>query len=135
MTKPIASVAIFSLIEKGRLRGDDKVFGTDSILGTEYGKRPYGQGVEKITIDRIPGAPSHQCIQVGIEYGLDTNYANNLTQRNESVSASAYDVLKIPTWCQPASMSLRAAGTKSGSARPPKGALLLLRLNARACCE
>ena len=39
-----------------------------------------------------PGAPSHQCIQVGIEYGLDTNYGNNLTQRNESVSASAYDI-------------------------------------------
>ncbi len=39
-----------------------------------------------------PGAPSHQCIQVGIEYGLDTNYANNLTQRNESVSASAFDI-------------------------------------------
>lgn len=53
VTKPITSVAIFSLIEQGRLRSDDKVFGTDGILGTEYGKRPYGQGVEKIIIDHL----------------------------------------------------------------------------------
>ena len=53
VTKPITSVAIFNLIEKGRLRSEDRVFGKDGILGADYGKRPYGQGVEQITIDHL----------------------------------------------------------------------------------
>src|SRR5437588_3537940 len=53
VSKPITSAAIFSLIEKGRLRSEDRVFGTDGILGAEYGKQPYGPGVEQITVDHL----------------------------------------------------------------------------------
>jgi len=53
VSKPITSAAIFSLIEKGRVRSEDRVFGTDGILGAEYGKQPYGPGVEQITIDHL----------------------------------------------------------------------------------
>ncbi len=53
VTKPITSAAIFILIERGRLRSEDKVFGKYGMLGTEYGRQPYGQGVEQITIDHL----------------------------------------------------------------------------------
>jgi CubicO group peptidase (beta-lactamase class C family) len=53
VSKPITSSAIFGLIETGRLRSDDTVFGERGILGTKYGKRPYGQGIEQITIDHL----------------------------------------------------------------------------------
>jgi CubicO group peptidase (beta-lactamase class C family) len=53
VSKPITSAAIFSLIETGRLRSDDTVFGERGILGTKYGKQPYGQSIEQITIDHL----------------------------------------------------------------------------------
>jgi hypothetical protein len=42
VTMPITSVAIFTLIEQGKLNLTDKVFGASGILGTKYGKSPYG---------------------------------------------------------------------------------------------
>ncbi|MGA7030828.1 MAG: serine hydrolase domain-containing protein [Candidatus Acidiferrales bacterium] len=53
VTKPITSVTVFSLIEKGRLNLNDKVFGASGILGTQYGKTPYGQYVTDITVDHL----------------------------------------------------------------------------------
>jgi CubicO group peptidase (beta-lactamase class C family) len=53
ITKPITSVAIFSLIEQGRLRIDDRVFGPRAILGTDYGAPPYRGGVAEITIEHL----------------------------------------------------------------------------------
>ena len=53
VSKPITSAAIFSLTEKGRLRTEDTVFGNQGILGTKYGRPPYGHGVERITIDHL----------------------------------------------------------------------------------
>ena len=53
VSKPITSSAIFSLIEAGRLRSDHTVFGERGILGTKYGKQPYGPGIEQITIDHL----------------------------------------------------------------------------------
>jgi len=53
VSKPITSAAIFSLIEDGRLRADDTVFGVHGILGTRYGHRPYAAGIEQITIDHL----------------------------------------------------------------------------------
>ena len=38
VTKPITSVTIFTLIEKGKLNLSDKVFGPSGVLGTRYGK-------------------------------------------------------------------------------------------------
>ena len=40
VTKPITSVAIFSLVEAGRIRLSDRVFGTGAITGTDMGGPP-----------------------------------------------------------------------------------------------
>jgi CubicO group peptidase (beta-lactamase class C family) len=53
VTKPITSAAIFTLIEKGQLQLQDRVFGTNAVLGTKYGTPPYRQFVEEITIDHL----------------------------------------------------------------------------------
>jgi CubicO group peptidase (beta-lactamase class C family) len=53
LSKPITSVTIFGLIESGRLRQDDKVFGPSGVLGTKYGKGPYKQYVTDITVDHL----------------------------------------------------------------------------------
>jgi len=53
VTKPITSVTIFSLIEKGKLNLTDKVFGPAGVLGTKYGKDPYKQYVTDITVDHL----------------------------------------------------------------------------------
>src|ERR1700729_3483923 len=41
LSKPIAAVTIFSLIETGKLNLADKIFGPGAILGTTYGNPPY----------------------------------------------------------------------------------------------
>ncbi len=53
VTKPITSVTIFSLIEKGQLNLTDKVFGPSGVLGTKFGKPPYKQYVTDITVDNL----------------------------------------------------------------------------------
>jgi CubicO group peptidase (beta-lactamase class C family) len=53
LSKPITSVAIFTLIEKGQLHLNDKVFGPSGVLGTKYGKgfeKPY---VSDVTVDHL----------------------------------------------------------------------------------
>jgi len=50
ISKPITSVALFRLIEAGRLRLDDTVFGPKGVLGAMYGKSPYGPHIEEIRI-------------------------------------------------------------------------------------
>jgi CubicO group peptidase (beta-lactamase class C family) len=53
VTKPITSVTLFSLIERGKLNLTDKVFGPAGILGTRYGTPPYKQYVTEITVDHL----------------------------------------------------------------------------------
>ena len=53
LSKPITSVAIFSLSEAGRLSITDKIFGPTGVLGTRYGKPPYKPYVADITIDDL----------------------------------------------------------------------------------
>lgn len=53
VSKPITSVAIFDLIESRRLSLDDRVFGRKGVLGTTYGKAPYGPHIEDITIEHL----------------------------------------------------------------------------------
>jgi len=53
VSKPITSTAIFLLVEQGKLRLDDTVIGNNGLLGTQYGTRPYGPGIERITIDHL----------------------------------------------------------------------------------
>ena len=53
VTKPITSVAVFRLIESGKLRLEDKVFGPGGVLGTSYGEPPYLPHVGDITIEHL----------------------------------------------------------------------------------
>ena len=53
VTKPITSVAIFMLVEQGKLNLNDKVFGPSGVLGTKYGKGPYKQYVTDVTVDHL----------------------------------------------------------------------------------
>src|SRR5579863_382408 len=53
VTKPITSAGILLLMQSGRLRLTDHVFGPNSILGGEY-KTPAGrQDIEKITVEHL----------------------------------------------------------------------------------
>jgi CubicO group peptidase (beta-lactamase class C family) len=53
VSKPITSTAIFGLIEQGRLRLGDRIFGTGGVLGTDFGGPPYRPQVEEITIEQL----------------------------------------------------------------------------------
>lgn len=52
VTKPITSVAIFTLLEHGKLNLNDKVFGPSGILGEDYGKT-FKQYVTDVTVDHL----------------------------------------------------------------------------------
>lgn len=53
VAKPITSVAIMKLVEEKKLKLSDKVFGTNGILGTQYGKTPYGKNIGQITVQHL----------------------------------------------------------------------------------
>lgn len=52
VSKPITSVAIFTLIEQGRLHLDDLIFGANAVLGFDYGKE-YPERVTKIRLHHL----------------------------------------------------------------------------------
>jgi len=58
VTKPLTATAIFTLIERGKLRLSDRVFGLGGILGNDYGAPPNGTYVEDIVIDHLL---THSC--------------------------------------------------------------------------
>ena len=53
LSKPFTAATVFALIEKQRLRLSDRVFGARGILGTDYGKRPYGRFIEDVTVEHL----------------------------------------------------------------------------------
>lgn len=50
ISKPVTSIAIMKLMEEKKLRLDDKVFGAQGILKTQYGTKPYTSDITAITI-------------------------------------------------------------------------------------
>ncbi|EAR16292.1 hypothetical protein RB2501_05320 [Robiginitalea biformata HTCC2501] len=53
ISKPITVLAISRLVADGKLSMGDRVFGTNGLLGTQYGTPPYQDGVEKITVNEL----------------------------------------------------------------------------------
>jgi CubicO group peptidase (beta-lactamase class C family) len=53
VSKPITSIAIFSLIEAGRIRLSDRVFGPGAITGIDYGRPPYHPHIDEITLEHL----------------------------------------------------------------------------------
>jgi CubicO group peptidase (beta-lactamase class C family) len=76
VSKPITAVTIFKLIELGRLRLTDRVFGPDSVLGDDYGRKPKDLRVHAITIDHLlthtsGGWPNDRTDPMFNDVGLD----------------------------------------------------------------
>ncbi|MES2061158.1 MAG: serine hydrolase domain-containing protein [Bacteroidota bacterium] len=53
VSKPFTSAAIMQLIEQGKLHLQDKVLGKGALLGTTYGKQPYGKWITDITVENL----------------------------------------------------------------------------------
>jgi CubicO group peptidase (beta-lactamase class C family) len=53
VSKPITSAAVFSLVEAGRIRLSDRVFGPGAITGTAYGRPPFHPHVDEITVEHL----------------------------------------------------------------------------------
>jgi D-alanyl-D-alanine carboxypeptidase len=53
VSKPFTATAIMLLVQQGKLRLSDKVFGRGAVLGTTYGKKTYGKRVMAITIEHL----------------------------------------------------------------------------------
>ena len=60
-------------------------------VGTQQVTVPAGSTVTA-TQPWTPVSASHQCVQVSIDYGFDTSFDNNVTQRNLSVAPSLFTV-------------------------------------------
>ncbi|MBV9833176.1 MAG: beta-lactamase family protein [Alphaproteobacteria bacterium] len=53
LSHPITAAAIFTLVEQGKLRLDETVFGPGSRLGSDFGAPPYAPFVEEISIEHL----------------------------------------------------------------------------------
>jgi CubicO group peptidase (beta-lactamase class C family) len=53
VSKPITSVAIMKLVEQKKLKLSDKVFGNNSILGSNYGSKALGSREKAITVQHL----------------------------------------------------------------------------------
>lgn len=53
VSKPLTSVAIFRLLESGKLKLSDTVFGPNGILGTTCGQPPYLPYLEEVTLEHL----------------------------------------------------------------------------------
>lgn len=72
------------------------VFGVGSPVFYHIGTQvvsviPAGQ-TATVTQGWTPVDSSHQCIQVSIAYGYDSDYSNNMTQRNFEIAQSHFDL-------------------------------------------
>ncbi len=53
VSKPLTSATIFALVEAGKLRLTDTIFGRDSVLGTAFGRPPFKPYVADITVQHL----------------------------------------------------------------------------------
>lgn len=53
ISKTFTGVAVMMLVQDGKISLDDKVFGQDGILGTDYGSKPYSNRVQQVTVKNL----------------------------------------------------------------------------------
>jgi D-alanyl-D-alanine carboxypeptidase len=53
ISKTYTGVAIMKLVQEGKIKLDDKVFGTTGILGTQYGTKAYSTNLSNITVRHL----------------------------------------------------------------------------------
>ncbi|HOP46808.1 MAG TPA: S8 family serine peptidase [Desulfobacteraceae bacterium] len=82
-------------------------------IGTKQVEVP---GNSTITVSQpwTPLSPDHQCIQVSIDYGLDTNFNNNVTQRNLQVAPSNFTMRVENPFPVPAEFVVRPSSKRVG---------------------
>lgn len=61
-----------------------------------------------------PAAANHQCVQVSIDFGLDTSFDNNVTQRNLQVAPSVFQVQIENPFMAPARLQIRVKSDREG---------------------
>ncbi len=83
VSKPITSVAIMKLVEQGKVKLSDKVFGTGKILGTTYGTKAYGNREKEITVQ-------HLLEHIAGGHSWD----NNMTPKNVDTWSAAMQLTK-----------------------------------------
>lgn len=73
-------------------------------------------GSTTITVNQpwTPTSTSHQCVQVSIAYGLDTNFDNNVTQRNLNIAPSTFTFRVENPFMVPAKIKLEARSARDG---------------------
>ncbi len=91
------------------------VFGAGNTQFFHIGSQPVTvPGSTTITVNQpwTPVSTSHQCAQVSIAYGLDTNFDNNVTQRNLVISPSTYTFRVENPFMEPVKIGLVARSTR-----------------------
>jgi CubicO group peptidase (beta-lactamase class C family) len=78
VAKPITAVAVMRLVELGRLRLTDRVFGEGNLLGTTYGETPYQANLDRITVQQLlehtgGGWPNDNEDPMFTNQGMDAN--------------------------------------------------------------
>jgi len=53
VSKPFTSATVFALVEAGKLRLSDTIFGRDAVLGTDFGRPPFKPYVAAITLQHL----------------------------------------------------------------------------------
>lgn len=61
-----------------------------------------------------PADSNHQCVQVSIQFGLDSNFDNNVTQRNLMVAPSVYEIRIENPFMVPARIEIRPKSNHDG---------------------
>ena len=61
-----------------------------------------------------PAASNHQCVQVSIDFGLDTDFGNNVTQCNIQVAPSVFQVQIENPFMVPADLEIRPRSDREG---------------------
>jgi D-alanyl-D-alanine carboxypeptidase len=53
LSQPITAIAIMKLVERREISLNEKVFGTEGILGNDYGSKPYDARIKEITVKEL----------------------------------------------------------------------------------
>jgi len=88
LSQAITAVAIFSLVEQGKLQLSDTVFGPSGVLGVKFGRPPYRNYVAAITVDQLL---SHTCGGWSAD-GDDPMLHNSGWDRTKLITATIADV-------------------------------------------
>lgn len=82
-------------------------------IGTQEVTIPPGT-TQAVNQGWTPAASDHQCMQVSVEYGLDSDFDNNVTQRNLQIAPSVYTMRVENPYMVPARFNIEAKSRREG---------------------